>query len=162
MLNGCFVNGQYRCTVAFTTGAASGGYTLNSATLQFRDELNSGNVLGDIVVTVHADNSGIPASSTLTTLSGANPSTAGQHTFTCTTGCNLAANTTYFIQATATAGTLFGGQYYDWVTTQSHAETLVPANNGWSVANELDFHNGSNWVTYADDIPKLKIDAATR
>ena len=156
----CPSHGTYKCAIGFTTGPASGGYTLNSATLQFADTQNVGGGLGDIVVTVHADSSGLPGT-VLATLSGVNPSTAGEYTFTCTTGCNLAANTTYFIQVSALAGSRALLENYHLRTTLSDAEVLVPTGNDWSLAGEMGFYRGTAWQT-PTDVPKLKIDAVTR
>ena len=161
-MGGCSPSGDYTCAGGFITGGASGGYALDTVTFEFGNTQNFGGGLGDIVVTVHADNSGVPASSTLTTLSGANPSTAGQHTFTCTTGCDLAANTAYFIQATATAGSRAQLENYNLRTTQSLAEVLVPTGNGWSLANEADYYYQGNWASIPSEPLKLKIDATTR
>ena len=163
----CASHGTHKCAVGFTTGGASNGYTLDAVNLQFETTSNFGGNLGDIVVTLHASATSAqgdlkePAATALATLTGDNPSTAGIYTFTCTTGCNLAPNTVYFIQATATAGATSGVEWYDWVTTLSHAEALTPADNGWSLANETEFYAGSAWEVYTD-VPKLKITATTR
>ena len=53
------------------------------------------------------------------TLTGSNPATAGDHTYTCAgEDCDLDASTTYFA-----------------VSSTADAETLAPTGNGWSIAN---------------------------
>ena len=111
-------------------------------------------------MTVHADSSGRPGT-VLTTLSGANPISAGQYTYTCTAVCNLAAHTDYFVQVSALAGATHRVEWYSWISTWSDTEVLVPADNGWSIADALDFNTGGTWQEFTD-VPKLKIDATTR
>ena len=86
--------------MGFTTGSAVGGYTLSEITTRFRAKTDPNNALGDIAVTLHAKTSNnvgdnlAPASATLATLSGVNPDTAGDYTYTCAgAGCALEPNT---------------------------------------------------------------------
>ena len=164
----CPVTGTLTCAAGFTTGGASNGYTLDAVNLQFEDTSNVLGGLGDIRVALHASTTSTqgdlkePAATALATLSGDNPDTAGIYAFECSgSGCNLAPNTPYFIQVTATAGALFASEFYDWVTTLSDAEDLTPANNGWSLANELERHDGTGWFVFTD-APKMRITATTR
>ncbi len=75
--------------MGFTTGGETGGYTLTDAKLSLGNP-NSGAALGDIVVTLRAsdtvnfgDGKGPVTSVAPATLSGDNPDTAGDYTYTC-------------------------------------------------------------------------------
>ena len=143
---GCAVNVNSKCAVGFTTGSNSGGYTLASFTASFLINEVSGS--GDIVVTLHADNSGAPASAVLATLTGSNPDidTAGDYTYTCSgSGCALSPGTNYFAQF---AGT--GQITYRWDTTHSDSETTVPTGTGWNIADRVDHYKNGSWVDYSD------------
>ena len=154
----CSARADWRCTQGFTTGGAADGYTLASVTARFLAKAGSP---GAVVVALYAaadtnvDDGQRPDTdngAVLATLSGANPDTAGDHTFTCAGGgCALAANTTYFVQFAATGGggTLEG---YNWATTEADDENLNPAGNGWSLANGTDYYSeGRGWLAeYAD------------
>ena len=121
-------------------------------------------MLGDIVVSLHANDSGVPATSTLATLSGDNPDTPGEYTYTCSgSGCALATSTTYFAQFKATAGTNQNVEGYYLLGTESDDETQTPDGNGWSLANTMKLArvDGGGWpyaFTY-DDIAYLKVSA---
>ena len=139
------------CAMGFTTGASSGGYTLESATLKLWKNDPNG-ALGNIRVTLHAamgswsgDNK-VPANTALATLSGSNPTgtyyTPSDYTYTCS-GCALNPNTTYFIQANADAGR-YNNEYYLWKGTNQSSDTLVPSGNGWTLLDELDWGNDGN------------------
>ena len=140
-LSECLFSGDARCAVSFKTGTSS-DYVLSEVVAGFDAP---GGSPGDIVVTLHADNSDAPASSALATLSGANPSTAGEQTYTCSgSGCILTAGTTYFIQFTAASGST-GTDDYELFTTTSGTETLVPTGNGWTLANTAIRYSGNSW-----------------
>ena len=62
-------------------GFATAGYTLTGVTAKFGNKTDVNSLLGDIVVSLRADNSGVPASATLATLSGNNPDTTGDYTY---------------------------------------------------------------------------------
>ena len=158
----CSVNATVWCAVGFTTGTSTAGYTLTSFTARFGNKADPTGILGDIVVSLHADNSGVPASATLATLSGDNPDTAGEYTYTCSgSGCVLLPNTTYFAQFKATAGTNATVDYYELRTTQSDDETQTPGGNGWSLANETDAYSvdTNSWVLEYSDTVLLKVSA---
>ena len=132
-----------QCATAFTTGANAQGYTLSGVTALFDAKIGSP---GDIVVGIHADNGGQPAATALVTLSGANPDTAGPHTFTCSgSGCDLASSTTYHV-VMSTGDTSGSERVYLSRLTLSDADTLSPANNGWAIANNgLYKRGGGAW-----------------
>ena len=144
----CFPSGDAACAVGFTTGSAPGGYTLRALTARFEDADDPDGMLGDLVVTLHADNAGLPGQA-LATLSGDNPTEAGDYTYTCAgAGCALKPNTTYFVQVSATAGAYLS-EAYAWSATLSDHETAIPAGNGWTLANGTTAYR-STWQAYPD------------
>ena len=165
--NGCAVSGDAKCATGFTTGSATGGYLLTGVTARFNAASDADAALGDLVATLHASASNTvgdqkrPADAALATMTGSNPTSAGNHTFTCSgAGCVLAADTTYFVQLSATAGAV-SDEYYDWVTTAATGQTLDPANNGWTLLDETDNYAGSSWTRQAE-IGKLMLSVSTQ
>ena len=159
--NACPIASDSRCAVAFTTGSATGGYTLVGLTATFKDKDDDNNALGDIVVTLHADNSGVPGGAVLATLSGSNPDTAGDYTYACSgPGCVLTPLTTYFAQFTSTGGAT-ASEDYSWVTTDSDDQTSTPSGNGWSLANGTDRYGNGSWYVEYSDAGLLKVTATT-
>ena len=151
----CTSSGNYKCAVSFDTG--NGDYVLSQVTGDFTQTIGS---LGNIVVTLNANDSNVPASGdALATLSGANPSTAGKYTFTCSgAGCALTKNTRYFVQFTAASGDA-STDYYRLKATTSDDETRVPTGNGWMLANNGIFSfDGGNWTAFpANNTFKVKV-----
>ena len=144
----CFPSGDTRCAVGFTTGSASGGYTLRAITARFDAADDPDGMLGDLVVALHAAADGIPGQA-LATLNGANPTEAGDYTYTCSdAGCMLKPDTTYFVQVSATAGASLS-EAYTWSATLSGHETAVPAGTGWTLADGTTAYR-STWETYPD------------
>ena len=126
---------------SFRTGSRSRGYTLKSVTVHMPAILFSPT---SFTAAIHAVSGGNPAASATHTLSGAKPNSSGNHTFTCSGGCALNADTDYFLVLSAT-----GADYnYFLVThTTSSAETVTPANAGWSIANQGKKQtNGGSWT----------------
>ena len=120
-----------RVAQAFTTGSNTGGYTLSSIAIAFRATVGSPT---DLEVTLHAASGSNPnTGTTLATLSGGNPSTAGSYTYTCSSGCDLSASTTYFVYIKAPNSA--NGSHY-LATFTSSDETLTPSGNGWSMADK--------------------------
>ena len=156
----CGVDSSSKCALGFTTGSNSAGYTLEVITAEF---LGIAGDPGDLIVTLHADSSGVPADTSLVTLSGSNPNNrSGNGTYTCSgAGCALSASTTYFVQFSATKGTGVRNDLYSLATTLSDQQTLVPANNGWSLADKLDYKTTGNWSEF-DDVAKLTLVATTK
>ena len=135
----CFVgyfNGVKKCATAFTTGdavKAPKGYTLHSVTFRSVGKNGSPN---DFTIALHATNGNYPASSPVSgaTLSGSDPGTAGDYTYTCSgAGCQLSADTTYYV-VMSTSDTS-GSNFYVWRMTLSSSETLTPSDNKWSIAD---------------------------
>ena len=123
------------CAQSFTTGSATGGYTLRRANVRIRSIVNSP---GNVRVTLHADSSGSPASAALATLSGANPATANSnYGFTCS-ACYLDASTTYWIVVAAPNATQ-PFQSYTLPQTNSDAQKQGPSGNGWSIGDAGKF-----------------------
>ena len=133
----------------FTTGSNSSGYTLKSVTARFRASGNSNP--GDITVAIHevdSSNSSNPTSTALYTLSGDNPYSAGDYTYTCavtnSVSCGLSANTTYFLVMRGSSTALSIG-YFNLETTESDNQT---GDAGWAIGDVLKYHyNG-----WSDDI----------
>ena len=168
--NDCTVSGTRGSSVGFTTGNADSSYTLVALVARFKDKVDPNGNLGDITVTLHAANSTSPAnpvtSTTLATLSGSNPDTAGDYTYTCTpsatNNCDLDQNTTYHVWMRATAGNA-SSDYYPWVSTSSNNETGVPADNDWTIANATKVLNATGGVSSTNSNScKMLVSAAVR
>ena len=145
-----------KCAMGFTTGSAAGGYTLAEITAKFEDKSDPNNVLGDLVVTLHAAAANslgdrlAPAGTTLATLSGSNPDTAGDYTYACSgAGCALAPGTTYFVQFTTTAASEEDERYV-LRSTQSNAQTTVPSSNGWTLLDETDYGSPTYTIRFPE------------
>ena len=131
---------------AFTTGPNSGGYTLASITGLFTQSIGTP---GDIAVKLY-NASGANPGTELATLSGDNPTAAGQYAYTCSgSGCALAANTTYFLVVNTPNVPATGSHRYLWNITASDSETNVPTGNGWSVANDGRYSPTSNLSSWS-------------
>ena len=124
---------------AFTTGAATNGYTLNGVTLRFG---NRGGSPGSISVDLHDASSGGEPDTRLAALSGSDPNTAGLYTYDCSTNCGLSASSTYFIVVSELNNV--PGNYYRLGQTASGDEVRRPAGNGWSIADSGLYKAGSS------------------
>ena len=146
-----------RAAQRFTTGPHNGGYTLTSVTIDTAAKIGA-----PAAFTATLNASGNIPGAALVTLSGSDPDTAGSHTFTCAgSGCNLAADTSYFIVMSA-SGSAGEDNHYLINTTQSRHETLVPSGNGWSIANGSFTRQGGIWTPYPTTAYKLKVSAAPK
>ena len=125
----------------FTTGANSGGYTLQSVTVKTEDTVGSPTGL---TVAIHASSGVNPAASATCTLSGDNPSGAGEYTYYSVGTCSLDDGTQYFLVLSATVPET-GNHYYYTELTQSDNETNWPVDAGWSIANAVKYNTGSGW-----------------
>ena len=130
---------------AFTTGANSGGYTLRSVTVKFRAV---GNNAGTLTTAIHAVSGGNPASSATHTLGENNPTGAGEYTFTCSGGCSLDADETYFLVLKGTGTS--SARSFTWDTTASTSETNTPSDFGWSIADKGKTHASGAWGDVTD------------
>ncbi len=118
----------------FTTGSNSGGYTLATVTVKILSVTGSPSGFN---LEIRAASGGNPASSRLHALNGSAPTAAGEYAFTCSGGCSLDANTTYFLVMQAATG-------FNWDTTASTTETNTPSNFGWSIADAAKEKRGNN------------------
>ena len=135
-----YIGALAQCTTAFTTGSNSLGYTLGAVTARFAAKVGSP---GAIVAAIHAANGSNPADSASITLSGSDPDAAGLHTFTCSTGCDLAKDTTYFVVFSSPTSTSGLPKYYSWQITTSDDKTLWPAGSGWAIADAGRYKSGT-------------------
>ena len=142
-----------QCAVGFSTGSRSGGYTLKSVTGRFANDIGSP---GNIVVKLHAadtGNSSNPAATAIANanFTGNNPSTAGLYGYACAgTGCALSKDTKYFI-VMSTGDNSGGNDTYLLETTNSDAEATHPDSNGWTIANVARSKTESNdWGNLGD------------
>ena len=146
-------NNGYKTANQFGTGSNAGGYILSAVTIDIDSVSGSP---GNLVVAIYPDSSGKPGSSARTTLSGSNPTGAGQYTFTCSTNCGLAAGTSYHVVLTAPgAGS---ANAYEWEKTNSASETRQPSDNGWTI-DGADLDTGSGWVAETSFYGKFRVTA---
>ena len=132
----------------FTTGSSAGGYTLRSVTLDFTTGATP-----SVTVSIRTRQSnGNPGSTALATLTGTVAN--GETTFTCSTGCDLDASTSYFVHFTSTAA---GISFIR--TTQSMNETLQPSGNGWAIADEVRHYTSNAWTTYSTYVLQVGVEA---
>ncbi|MGD1089533.1 MAG: choice-of-anchor R domain-containing protein [Verrucomicrobiota bacterium] len=136
----------------FTTGADSGGYSLDSVDLLFSD--TSGSSGSGFVLMLYANSSGQPDSS-IGTLSGSSaPDTAGTYNYTAS-GITLSPSTPYWLVARPTALT---GPYL-WNYT---ASTSYTSSDGWIMNtaryDSSDAH-GSYWTSNSGDALQFDVDA---
>ena len=137
--------GSLRGNVAnsFRTGSNSGGYTLESVTVKFAATNGSP---GALTVAIHDHGSisqGPSGNTAVATLSGSNPSTAGDYTFTCSGSCTLSASTTYWVvMYSASGGT--NSNYYSLTWTASNNQTSDPSSEAWQIGDTAKRGSGSS------------------
>ena len=110
-----------------------------------------------ITVSIRAKQSGSdqPASTDLATLTGTPAS--GQATFTCSTGCDLDASTSYYVYIDSTTSNAANLN-----STESDNETLQPSANGWSIANATRYEQGA-WALHPSGVSmKVELEAVPR
>jgi MYXO-CTERM domain-containing protein len=119
---------------SFTTDSSN--YSLSSVTVLLNAVLNSSTPL---ILSVYSDNTGLPGT-LLETLSGSNPTTGGQFTFT-SSGLTLSPDTTYFL-----VGSTPGYGVYHWNYTTDTSE-LITGGSGWTLGNDMWTSNnsGTSW-----------------
>ena len=142
----------YKAANQFRTGSNAAGYTLSAVTIEIDRVVGSP---PNLVVAIYPDSGGKPGSSARTTLSGSNPTGAGQYTFTCSTNCGLAASTSYHVVLTAPNA---GDNDYRWETTSSASETRQPSDNGWTI-DGADRDTGLGWQAETTDYSKFRVTA---
>ena len=135
---------------AFTTGAETDGYTLDSVVVPLLSSADLSTIGPQITATIRNNANGLPGT-TLCTLVDPPSFDSGRNTFTApTTGTTcpiLSANTTYFIavehSAPATTAVHIGG------TTSSSEDPGSRTN--WSILN-INHYYGTSWNTDPDSI----------
>ena len=147
------------CLVGFTTGSATNGYTLNSITANFSAAQSLTGLASGFKVSLHAPAANNTVNETAianATFSGDPPVTAGWRTYSCSgTGCQLSANTTYYLAMTVSSAGLF--QYYLWRTTSDLGQDHLPTNNGWSIAD--NYRNGFGSTVISQYTMMFKVSA---
>ena len=150
---GSAIDGSQSQASGFTTGGNSGGYKLLSVTAKFRDALRTPT---GFVAEIRLEGAGgNPSDDVLYTLSGPDPTTAGDHTFTCSGSCQLAASTPYFL--VMKAGVSTGN--HRWDTTGVFTETNAPIDFGWTIADEGKTYSSGNWSTDNQWVGMFKVSA---
>ena len=112
-------------------------------TARFLDKAGSP---GDVVATLHdGKRPDTDDDVALATLSGDNPDTAGEYTFTrYGEGCALAADATRFARFSSTNSTDNNNEYRWNTVLNGFGQTTIPSDNGWTIADELDHRIGSD------------------
>ena len=131
------IHSDLKQAVAFTTGPTYGGYVLKNITVPLKDSGARNDAV--LTLTLHAmegsgdySSTSQPSDTVLATLSGTAPTTATwtDTTYTCSSsGCNLSADTTYFVVASSTET----GPAYEWAIAATETETKLPSGNGWDI-----------------------------
>ena len=152
---GTLAGSQGKAAAQFTTGASAGGYELSSITFK-TDQIDPvyGSP-GNLTVAIYDDSSGKPGSSEIT-LSGSNPTGAGEYTYTCSSSCTLAGSAKYHLvlEAPNATGT---NNNYGWESSASGSEVTVPSGNGWSIGKSFS-HSSNTWSDYGNNL-KFKVTA---
>ena len=141
------ITSDYPSAQAFTTGSHSAGYALQSVTL-----LLAAQVSGNSTVALHSVSGGNPGTF-LATLTGLTPNstTMTKYVYTCSSGCQLDDETSYFIVLTpANRSTIL-----HWGQNTSGAETNTPLNAGWSIADDAKYRNGQGGAWLNEGAVKL-------
>ena len=151
---GFAVSNYYPSAQGFTTGSNSGGYTLNSVTLTLKDSRTDNT--DSLTLSLYSATSDGKPNAALTTFSPPVGDISGRvlanYTFDCGTGCQLAANTSYFIVLQPASG-----QDYFWWQDSSTTETNTPADGGWAIADVAQYGTGGTgtWTNESPAIVKL-------
>ena len=148
------INADLLQAVAFTTGANTGGYVLETVTVPLRLDGVSHGVLtmrlhkmegtGTYSSTSQAARDAV-ANATFT---GTTPTTNSftETTFSCFgDGCDLDANKTYF--AVLASGAAYPG--YGWAYTKMPTNVIEPSNNGWGIG--FGHYRSSHLTTWLSD-----------
>ena len=147
------VRGTILASGPFTTGVNAGGYTLNSVVLNMDAAVGTPGTLAVTLRTTSSDNPST-TQATLALESGSDPLTAGQATYTCSSGCALDANTKYHIVLAASSGST--NNEYRWRSAGSPTATLTPQGNGWSYSPGLNYFG--SWQSIGGNA-LMKVDA---
>ena len=145
--------------VQFTTGSNADGYDLLSVTFEIDIYDPVYGSPGDLVVAIYSNGSNNRPDTSVTTLTGTNPTGAGQHTYTCSSNCALAASTKYQVYLGRAQTPPAPANYYAWQATGSSSETLTPSNNGWSLGESYQHSSGTGIWNDLPDYLKVKVTA---
>ena len=148
-----FGNGGVKLAGRFTTGSDAGGYTLASVTVNIHAVTGSP---GAPTVSIYSTASNGEPGTSVTTLSGSAPTSAGNHTFTCSANCALAADTDYYVHLAADSAT--AGNFYSVSLTESYDQDLAPSGNGWALANGYRHYQSNSWIEYSE-VLRFKVTA---
>ena len=91
-------------------------------------------------VELYSSSSGNPGSSLATMTTTVTEDRFDDYVFNCSSGCQLSANTSYFIVLTLTGARI---QHF-WGQNTSGSETNTPSNAGWTIANDAKYRDGQN------------------
>ena len=153
---------NYSSAQSFTTGSNTGGYTLQSLTLDFSNKIGSPT---GFTAAIHAESNSNPAASATYTLTGPQHPANGQYTYTCSGSCSLDADTEYFLVMSATIPNTGSVNHYLADYTSSDDQTNTPTNAGWSIADVGKFRssNAGAWQANASGYAfKLKVTATEK
>ena len=142
-------NANRQGATAFTTGSNTDGYTIT----EVQARLASFATTYEPVVTLHADNSGVPADAVLATFTTPSPLTLGESYETITfthAGYHVSAGTYHIKFADAgTSSTAIQHYFVEWVRSATPT-----AATGWSIASGADYRIGSGtWSSAANPLP---------
>ena len=149
---GKVLNASRQQAVAFTTGSHPGGYRLKTFTAMLRV---SSVGTGSMAVKLHPMQgsspygaTSAPSTTVLATLAGAGSvsNTWQELTWTCPgAGCDLAADTTYFVVMTYTNSGAYGVAYG---SNNNQTVTRYPSDNGWNV--RYGHYRTTSWSSVSD------------
>ena len=132
-----------KAAVQFAVGGNTGGYDLRSVTIKIDAVAGSP---GDLVVAIYSNGTNNKPNASLITLSGSNPTGAGEYTYTCvntqTNSCDLTANGNYHLALEAPNAT-GSSNNYGWETSGSGNYAFGPLNNGWTIGESFEHSSGS-------------------
>ena len=120
----------------FTTGNTTGVYKLTSFTVDFAAVINA----SAVTVAIHDRQSDGTPSATARAMTLSGTVANGQAEFTCSSNCELDANTSYFVSVSASAA---NAAYLN--STTSDEQTLTPTGTGWSIANAARQQSANTW-----------------
>ena len=135
--------------------------SLHSITADFAAKTGSpASIVAELYGSVSSSGSVKPASVAAAVLSGSDPASAGTHTWTCSTGCALTADSTYFVVLRVPSAS--GTANYTWRATASDAQTATPSTAGWEIADAaLQSTDGTTWSAQGSSLAgRFKVTAA--
>ena len=148
---------DFSAAQAFTTGSSPNGYTLSSITV---DSSGKSGSPASIEVTLNAASGSNPNSTALATLSGNDPDTLGEHTYTCAgSSCALDASTPYFVVLKAPSSPNNG---YYILPLSSASDVNVPSSEAWVIADEGRINSGGWTGAGSNNAYQIKVTAVPK